>query len=100
MNPILLAGTWAQYSRNATPHEKRMTTNNGQLDDIFISWSFRWPYHANVMNTFDAIRSSIVQIAFMSLMVFRACKSNIKFVITYIKCYFCMLVKFEFYDTY
>lgn len=37
MYPILLAGTWAQYSRNATPHEKRMTRIRGQLVEIFIS---------------------------------------------------------------
>ena len=64
-NPILLAGTCAQYSRNATPHEKSITSINGQLVDIFISWSLRWPYHAKVMNTLDAISRSIVQIAFI-----------------------------------
>ena len=37
MNPILLAGTCAQYSRNATPHEKSITTMRGHPDEIFIS---------------------------------------------------------------
>lgn len=30
MNPILLAGTWQQYSKNAMPHEKAMTATSGQ----------------------------------------------------------------------
>ena len=64
-NPILFAGTWAQYSRNATPQEKRITIISGQLDEIFISCSFRCPYQANVINTFDAISNNIVQIAFI-----------------------------------
>ena len=37
LNPILFAGTCAQYSRNATPHEKKITPMSGQLDEIFIS---------------------------------------------------------------
>ena len=37
MNPILLAGTCAQYSKKATAHEKRITAMRGQFDDIFIS---------------------------------------------------------------
>ena len=65
-NPMRLAGTCAQYSKNATPHEKRITRMSGQLEDIFISWSLRWPYQANVMNTFEATSRSIVQIAFIS----------------------------------
>ena len=72
MKPILLAGTCAQYSKNATPHENRMTSRSGQLDEIFISWSFRCPYHANVMNMLDATSRSIVQIAFI-LFAFGMC---------------------------
>ena len=34
--PILFAGTCAQYSRKATPQEKRITTISGQLVEIFI----------------------------------------------------------------
>ena len=68
MNPILFAGTCAQYSRNATPQENRITRISGQLEEIFISCSLRWPYHANVMNMFDAISSSIVQIAFIVIL--------------------------------
>ena len=65
MNPILLAGTCAQYSKKATPHEKRITAISGQLEEIFISWSLRWPYQANVMNTFEAMSNIIVQMAFI-----------------------------------
>lgn len=36
-NPILFAGTCAQYSKKATPQEKSMTNMSGQLDEIFIS---------------------------------------------------------------
>ncbi len=82
-NPILLAGTWAQYSKNATPHEKRITMISGQLEEIFISWSLRWPYQANVMKTFDAMSRSIVQSAFMVL-GFEVAK-------VIIKLYFCMI---------
>ena len=68
-NPIRFAGTWAQYSKNASPHENRITRIKGHPVEIFISWSFRWPYHANVMNMFDVISSSTVSNAFISLMI-------------------------------
>ena len=87
LNPILFAGTWAQYSKNATPHENSMTKMRGQLEEIFISWSFRCPYHANVMNTFDVMSRSIVQIAFIDVDLtkrlqkyYKICK-NIRFVL-------------------
>ena len=64
MKPILLAGTWAMYSKRAIPHENRMTMMRGQLFEIFISLSFRWPYHAKVMKRLDTIKSNIVQTAF------------------------------------
>lgn len=35
--PRRLAGTWAQYSKNASPQEKRMTKMSGQLVETFIS---------------------------------------------------------------
>lgn len=64
-NPILFAGTWAQYSKKARPHEKRITRISGQLPEIFISWSLRCPYQANVMKIFDVIKRRIVQTAFI-----------------------------------
>ena len=67
LNPILFAGTWAQYSKNATAHENRMTSTSGQLEDIFISWSLRCPYQAKVMKMLDVISNNIVQTAFIFL---------------------------------
>ena len=63
--PILLAGTWAQYSKNARPHDRRMTRINGQPVEIFISCNFRCPYHANVIKILDVTRRRIVKIAFI-----------------------------------
>ena len=63
MKPILLAGTCAMYSKSAIPHEKRITIISGQLFEIFISLSFRWPYHANVMKRLDTTNSNMVQTA-------------------------------------
>lgn len=37
LNPIRLAGTCAQYSKNATPQENRMTRIKGHPVEIFIS---------------------------------------------------------------
>ena len=51
-----------QYSKKAIPQEKRMTRISGQPVEIFISWSLRWPYQANVMNTFENRSMMIVQI--------------------------------------
>ena len=64
MKPILLAGTCAMYSNSAIPHENRITMMSGQLLEIFISLSFRCPYHANVMNRLDITSSNMVQIPF------------------------------------
>ena len=49
--PILLAGTWKQYSTRAMPHERPIMRYSGQLFDTPDVCSFRWPYHAKVMNT-------------------------------------------------
>lgn len=65
MNPILFAGTCAQYSKKATAHEKIMTSISGQFDEIFISCSLRCPYQANVMNMLDVISRRIVHKAFI-----------------------------------
>ena len=59
--PIRLAGTVRQYSKKAMPQEKRMMRMSGQPVEIFISCSFRCPYQANVMNTFENTSISMVQ---------------------------------------
>lgn len=59
-NPKRLAGTWAQYSKKAIPHEKRMTPISGQWVLILASCSFRWPYQAKVINMLDKISRPIV----------------------------------------
>lgn len=61
LEPILLAGTCAQYSKKATPHEKRITRISGQPSEIFISCSFKWPYHAKVIKMLDTTNSRTVQ---------------------------------------
>jgi len=48
-----LAGTAKQYSKKAIPQLTRITVISGA--DLY----FRCPYHANVMNTFDAVRRRI-----------------------------------------
>ena len=59
--PMRLAGTVRQYSKKAIPQEKRITRISGQPVEIFISCSFRWPYQANVMKTFEHISMRMVQ---------------------------------------
>ena len=63
--PILLAGTWQAYSNKAMLQENTITPIKGHEVEIFISWSFKWPYHANVMKTFDTINKRIVYNGFM-----------------------------------
>ena len=63
--PILLAGTWAQYSKNARPHDRRMTRISGQPVEIFISCNLRCPYHANVIKMLDVTRRRMVKTAFI-----------------------------------
>ena len=62
LDPILFAGTARQYSKNAIPHDNRITRINGHPVEIFISCSFRCPYHAKVISTFDATSINTVQI--------------------------------------
>ena len=66
LEPSLLAGTWAQYSKNASPQENSITRMRGQEVEIFISWSFRCPYQAKVIKMLDTIKSSIVQMPCIS----------------------------------
>ena len=61
VNPILLAGTVRQYSKNAIPQENRITRISGQPVEIFISDSFRWPYQANVMKMLENTSIRTVQ---------------------------------------
>src|SRR5947209_4087582 len=46
--PQRLAGTASQYSNNAIPQLTMMTSGSG------LSFNFRWPYQAKVMNTLEA----------------------------------------------
>ena len=49
------------YSKKASPQEKRITRMSGHPSEIFISWSFRCPYQANVIKMLDTISSNTVQ---------------------------------------
>ena len=61
MNPIRLAGTVRQYSKKAIPQENKMIRMRGQPVEIFISCNLRWPYQANVINTFENTSIKMVQ---------------------------------------
>lgn len=54
--PILLAGTWKQYSKKAIPQLTRITIQ--RADDL----NFRCPYQANVINTFEIVNIRIGKI--------------------------------------
>src|SRR6186997_2583529 len=70
--PILLAGTWITYSKNAIPQLTRIAKMSGLLPSVL-----RCPYQANVMNTFEAARSRMVEIiAFIGLDQISGCGSN------------------------
>ena len=56
-----------EYSNKATPHDARMIRINGQLVVIFISSSFRLPYHANVMKMLETTSIMIVRKPFISI---------------------------------
>jgi hypothetical protein len=55
-----LAGTCRQYSKKAIPQDIAITPIKGSALNHENSAIFKWPYHANVMKTFDAIKSNIV----------------------------------------
>ena len=63
--PIRLAGTVRQYSKNAIPHENRMTNISGHPVDIFISLSLRCPYQAKVIKMLEKTNITMVQIPFI-----------------------------------
>ena len=47
--PQRLAGTASQYSKNAIPQLAMMTSGS------HLPLNFKWPYHANVMKTLEAL---------------------------------------------
>src|SRR5688572_424525 len=51
------AGTCSRYSKNAMPQLTRTAIISGR-----VRRSRRWAYHANVMNTFEQIRSNTVRV--------------------------------------
>ena len=58
--PMRLAGTCKQYSKKAIPHDNAITAIIGKALNHENSAIFKWPYHANVIKTFEAMRSNIV----------------------------------------
>src|SRR5262249_48440379 len=52
--PILLAGTWKQYSAKAISQLTRMTRGSGALRYL------RWPYQAMVMKMLEMVSSTTV----------------------------------------
>ena len=46
--------------KNAMPHDNAITPIKGKVLNHENSAIFRWPYHASVINTFDAINNAIV----------------------------------------
>src|SRR5258708_33677213 len=54
-NPMRLAGTCSRYSKRAMPQ----LTSAARYQGVEVRY-FRWPYHANVMNRFDAASSVTV----------------------------------------
>ena len=59
--PILLAGTWAQYSKNAIAQLKSITPKSPQLETSLLPLpNLRWPYQARVIKLLDITSSNIV----------------------------------------
>src|SRR5882724_11330128 len=53
--PMRFAGTWKQYSKKAMPQLMAITFHRATLR------YFKCPYHANVINMFEIVRSRIVR---------------------------------------
>ncbi len=53
--PMRLAGTCSRYSKSAIPQLTSAATYQA-----LVCMFFRWPYHAKVMNTLEAVSSSAV----------------------------------------
>lgn len=60
-NPNLFAGIKKIYSTRAMLHDNKIIAYNGQffIHPRFSSWM--WPYHANVMNTFEMMSNIMVR---------------------------------------
>src|SRR5262245_45129837 len=54
--PMRLAGTCSMYSNSAMPQLRTAAMYHGRSDRLR-----RWAYHANVMNTLEAVRSTTVR---------------------------------------
>ena len=60
LEPILLAGTIAEYSSRATPQERKIIAMSGHPSDMCISDSFNCPYQAIVIKMLDTTSRSMV----------------------------------------
>ena len=65
LKPILLAGTWKRYSKNASPQLIRMTVKRAIFFPQEKSLNRRCPYQAKVMNVLEMKRNMIVWKPFM-----------------------------------
>src|SRR5882757_3665095 len=54
-DPMRLAGTWKQYSKNAIPQLITITFHSATFRN------FKCPYHANVIKIFEMVRRRIVR---------------------------------------
>ena len=58
--PRRLAGTCMQYSKNAIPQLIKIIPNNPIFENLGIAVNRKWPYHANVIKTFESVNKIIV----------------------------------------
>ena len=58
--PILLAGTWKQYSKKAIAQLINIMAKRPKDSTHFNSLNFRWPYQANVIKELESTNSPIV----------------------------------------
>lgn len=63
--PIRLAGTMKQYSMKATPQEAKIIRIRGHFVVMFICWSLRFPYQANVIKQFEITSNNTVERPFI-----------------------------------
>jgi putative transcriptional regulator len=64
LNPILFAGTWKQYSKNAITQLITINASKPHLGNSFSVLNLRWPYHAIVMKLFETISKIMVNSPF------------------------------------
>ena len=57
----------ALSSKKAIIHEKVMTPIRGQLLEVPVSWSFKCPYQASVINTLLSMSNTMVYSPFIIL---------------------------------